>query len=127
MDSIPADLLEIKHRFDSWRATRKYKREPIPVDLREDTARVSRRYPYSLVRHTLKLDPRRLLVPSAKPTRRELAARRLDFYHKPVKTTRRKLTENFGQRPGKDTIAKQYSCPLKWDHLTRLKRRTAQN
>ena len=31
----------------------------------------------------------------------ELAARRLDFYHKPVKSTRRKLTENFGQRPGK--------------------------
>jgi hypothetical protein len=57
----------------------------------------------------------------------ELAARHLDFYHKPVKTTRRKLTENFGQRPGKDTIAKQYSCPLKWDHLTRLKRHTAQN
>jgi len=43
----------------------------------------------------------------------ELAARHLDFYHRPVKTTRRKLTENFGQRPGKDTIAKPYSCPLK--------------
>ena len=58
---------------------------------------------------------------------RELAARRLDFYHKPVKTTRRELTENFGQRPVKDTMAKQYCCPLKWDHLTRLKRHTAQN
>jgi len=43
----------------------------------------------------------------------EFAARRLDFYHKPVKSTRRKLTENFGQRPGMDTIAKQYSFPLK--------------
>jgi len=68
MDSIPADLLEIKYRFDSWRASRKHIREPIPHDLRQDAARISRRYPYSLVRNTLKIDPRRFLG-SAQATR----------------------------------------------------------
>lgn len=71
MDSnpIPADLLEIKNRLDSWRANRKYLREPMPDDLRRDAAEVSRRYPYSLIRSTLKIDPRRLLGPRAKTTR----------------------------------------------------------
>jgi hypothetical protein len=69
MDSIPADLLEIKHRLDSWRATRKYRREPIPGELRQAAAQISQRYPYSLVRNTLKIDPRRLLGPSMKSTR----------------------------------------------------------
>jgi len=68
MDSIPADLLEIKNRFDSWRASRKHIREPIPRDLRQDAAQISRRYPYSLIRNTLKIDPRRFLG-SAQATR----------------------------------------------------------
>lgn len=69
MDSIPADLLEIKNRVDSWRATRKYSREPMPDDLRRDAAEVSRRYPYSLIRNTLGVDPRRLLGPQANTSR----------------------------------------------------------
>jgi hypothetical protein len=71
MDSnpIPADLLEIKNRLDSSRATRKYQREPMPDNLRRDAAEVSRRYPYSLIRNTLRIDPRRLLGPQAKTTR----------------------------------------------------------
>lgn len=71
MDSnpIPADLLEIKNRLDSWRANRKYLREPMPDDLRRDAAEVSRRYPYSLIRNTLRIDPRRLLGSRAKTNR----------------------------------------------------------
>jgi len=66
MDPIPADLLEIKNKLDSWRATRKYHCEPLPDDLRRDAAAVSRRYPYSLIRKILRVDPRRLLGPQAK-------------------------------------------------------------
>ena len=30
---IPADLIELKARFDVWRASPKYVREPIPDEL----------------------------------------------------------------------------------------------
>lgn len=66
---LPADLLDIKNRFDSWRATRKYQREPMPGELRRDATEVCRRYPYSLIRNTLRIDPRRLLGARAKTTR----------------------------------------------------------
>jgi hypothetical protein len=47
--TIPADLLELKDRFENWRANRKYVREPIPDDLWNAAADLSRRYPTSLV------------------------------------------------------------------------------
>jgi hypothetical protein len=31
--TTPADLLELKARFETWRANRKYVREPIPDEL----------------------------------------------------------------------------------------------
>ena len=31
--TIPADLLELKARFETWRTNRKYVREPIPDEL----------------------------------------------------------------------------------------------
>ena len=31
--TIPADLLELKSRFETWRTNRKYMREPIPDEL----------------------------------------------------------------------------------------------
>jgi len=31
--TIPADLLELKARFETWRTNRKYLREPIPDEL----------------------------------------------------------------------------------------------
>ena len=31
--SIPADLLELKARFETWRTNRKYVRQPIPDEL----------------------------------------------------------------------------------------------
>src|SRR5215475_2502016 len=58
--TIPADLLELKARFETWRANRKYLREPIPEDLWNAAADFSRRYPPSLVGRVLKLDPGRL-------------------------------------------------------------------
>ena len=35
---IPADLLELKARFETWRTNRKYVREPIPDELLENRA-----------------------------------------------------------------------------------------
>jgi hypothetical protein len=46
--TIPADLLELKARFETWRANRKYVREPIPDELWNAAADLSRRYPISL-------------------------------------------------------------------------------
>ena len=57
--AIPADLLEIKGRFETWRTNRKYMREPIPDELWNAAADLSRRYPPSLVGRTLKLDSRK--------------------------------------------------------------------
>jgi hypothetical protein len=58
--TIPADLLELKARFETWRTNRKYVREPIPNELWTAAADLSRRYPPSLVGRVLKLDPSRL-------------------------------------------------------------------
>jgi hypothetical protein len=58
--SMPAELLELKTRFDQWRATRQYKREPIPAELRKAAIEMIRRHPRALIRLALKLDPSRL-------------------------------------------------------------------
>ena len=58
--TIPADLLELKARFETWRANRKYLRETIPDELWNAAADLCRRYPPSLVGRALKLDPSRL-------------------------------------------------------------------
>jgi hypothetical protein len=58
--TIPADILEIKARFETWRANRKYLREPIPDELWNAAAALSQRYPPSLVGRVLKIDPSRL-------------------------------------------------------------------
>lgn len=58
--TIPADLLDLKTRLDNWRANRKYLRQPLPPDLRQAAIAISQRYPASLVRRILNLDPWRL-------------------------------------------------------------------
>jgi hypothetical protein len=58
--TIPADLLELKARFETWRTNRKYGRQPIPDELWKAAAEFSRRYPPSLVGKVLKIDPSRL-------------------------------------------------------------------
>ena len=60
MDSIPADLLELQTRFETWRATRKHIRESMPDELRNATLEMRQRYPPSLIQRVLKVDPARL-------------------------------------------------------------------
>jgi len=64
--TIPAELLELKARFDQWRKTRRYSREPVPDDLRQAAMEICRRSPRALVRRILKVDPWRLNRSSAK-------------------------------------------------------------
>jgi hypothetical protein len=52
---LPAELVELKTRFDQWRATRKYKSEPVPDDLRSATLEMTRRFPSSLLQQVLKV------------------------------------------------------------------------
>jgi hypothetical protein len=66
---LPADLLDLKARFDHWRSTRPYIRQPIPDELRHAALEMSRRYSPTLVGRVLKLDPSRLKKPIIKPAR----------------------------------------------------------
>lgn len=76
MDStVPADLLKLKARLAAWRAKRKYTRQPIPAALRQAVVAMAERYPPSLVRRVLQLDPWRLKKLAPKKTART--------YHKP--------------------------------------------
>ena len=67
--TVPADLLELQSKLNSWRRTRKYLREPIPDEIRHAAAEMSRRYSPSLVRRHLKLDPWKLnkMIPQKSP------------------------------------------------------------
>jgi hypothetical protein len=53
--SIPADLLELKARFDHWRATRSYRHQPFPDDLRSAALELAQRYSPSLLQRVLKV------------------------------------------------------------------------
>ena len=64
--TIPAELLELKSRFDHWRKTRRYSREPLPEDLRQAAMEICRLFPRALVRRVLKVDPWRLNQSPAK-------------------------------------------------------------
>ena len=66
MDHIPDDLLELQARFDQWRASRKYNREPVPDQLRDAALEMKRRYPPSLLQRVLKIQLCRLM-PKTKP------------------------------------------------------------
>jgi len=74
--TIPADLLNLKARLDQWRATRNYTREPMPAELRQAAVRISRRYPYGLVRRVLKIDPWRLNGPANKKSSQTTAPKK---------------------------------------------------
>src|SRR5262245_42866940 len=64
-DQIPSDLLKLKIRLDAWRKKRKYLRQPLPDELRRAALELCRRYPHSLIRRVLKLQPSRLKSPCA--------------------------------------------------------------
>jgi hypothetical protein len=60
VDSVPAELLELQNRFETWRANRKYLRESIPDELRSAALEMLRRFPPSLLQRVLKIHPARL-------------------------------------------------------------------
>jgi len=71
VDSVPAELLELQARFETWRANRQYVREPVPDELRSAALEMLRSYPPSLVHRVLKLDPSRFKKkkkPAKRPT-----------------------------------------------------------
>lgn len=86
METIPAELLELKARFDQWRKKRQHIREPIPVELRQAALKISQRYQPSFVRRFLKIDPWRLKrAASKKPARVTLRKKTpTTFFHWPV-------------------------------------------
>lgn len=70
MDStVPTDLLKLKARLETWRATRKHQRQPIPDQFRQAAAEMAQRYSPSLVRRVLKLDPWKLKGRAGEPAR----------------------------------------------------------
>ena len=73
VDSVPAELLELKTRFETWRANRKYVRESIPDELRSAALEMLRRCPPSLLQRVLKIHPARLKY-NKPPVRRSAAA-----------------------------------------------------
>jgi hypothetical protein len=104
--TIPSDILELKARFETWRAHRKYVREPIPDELWNAAADLSRRYPPSLVGRVLKLDPSRLKKLLIKRSARTSTRKRLQaaFFQLPTEIA---LTETGSQLPQSPT-----SCRL---------------
>lgn len=83
VDSVPAELLELQTRFETWRANRKYVRESIPDQLRSAVLEMSRRYPPSLIHRVLRVDPSRL---KKKPTLRGSAPKATAPNKKPMPT-----------------------------------------
>lgn len=81
--TIPADLLELKARFETWRTNRKFVREPIPDELRQAAAEMTQRYPPSLVGRILKLDPSRLKRPLTKKLARPRKQHAVTFFKLP--------------------------------------------
>jgi len=72
-DQIPSDLLKFKLRLEAWRKKRKYLRQPLPDKLRREVMELCSRYPHSLIRRVLKLQPSRMKSPD-KSRRTRLAA-----------------------------------------------------
>jgi hypothetical protein len=89
MDSIPTELLELQTRFETWRANRKYIREPIPDELRNAALEMLRRYPPSLIHRVLKVHPSRL---KKKPTAKRRAP--------PAAAPKKKPQPSRSTRPG---------------------------
>lgn len=73
---LPADLLDLKARFDHWRSIRPYIRQPIPNDLRQAAQEMSQRYSPALVGRVLKLDPHRLKKPVPNSARQKTSLKK---------------------------------------------------
>jgi hypothetical protein len=72
--SLPADLLELKARFDAWRKTRQT-RAPIPDDLRPAAVALLARYSASMICRVCRLHPHSLKKAAAfKPSAASVTA-----------------------------------------------------
>jgi hypothetical protein len=88
MDStVPADLLKLKARLETWRANRRYARQPIPDEFRQAAAEMTERYAPSPVRQVLKLDPWRLKKPATKQSARASHKPQTAFFPLPPEVT----------------------------------------
>jgi hypothetical protein len=99
--TIPADLHELKTRFETWRTNRKYLREPIPNELWNAAADLSRHYPPSLVGRVLKIDSsklKKLLIkrPARTSTRRKPQT---VFFQLPTELALPEARSSLPQRP----------------------------
>ena len=112
VDSVPAELLELQNRFETWRANRKYVRESIPDELRSAGLEALRSYLPSLVHRVLKVDPSKLRnKPPAKRSAPRTAA--------PKKKRQTQLTfhENFWKsHPQKATTCDSLRLQIKSLH-----------
>jgi hypothetical protein len=99
VDPIPAELLELQTRFESWRANRKYVREPIPNELRSTALEMLRRYPPSVVHRVLKVDPSRLkkMPPAKHPKPREATPKKKTLPPRPGVPNRRSKSSTRAQ------------------------------
>lgn len=87
MDStVPADLLKLKARLETWRAKRKYTRQPLPAALRQAVVAMTQRHSPSLVRRVLQLDPWRLKKLATKKPARARALPQTAFFALPPAT-----------------------------------------
>jgi hypothetical protein len=88
-------------RFETWRTNRKYVREPIPDDLWNAAAALSRRYPPSLVGRVLKIDPSRLkkllIKRPARPSSRKKP--QAAFFQLPTEIALPEVGSSLPQRP----------------------------
>jgi hypothetical protein len=62
--SLPADLLELKNQFETWRKTRQT-RAPIPEELRQAAVALLERYSAALICRVCRLHPHSLKKPVA--------------------------------------------------------------
>ena len=99
--TIPADMLELKAGFETSRTNRKYMREPIPDELWNAAADLSRRYPPSLVGRTLKLDSSKLKKLLIKRSARVSARKkpRATFFQLPTEIALPEAGSSLLQRP----------------------------
>src|SRR5438128_5082515 len=86
--TIPAELLELKARFEAWRESRQHVREPIPAELRQAASEMTQRYAPSLLRRILKLDPGRLSSPATKKPARTHNKSQTTFFTLPPDAAR---------------------------------------
>jgi hypothetical protein len=85
MDSnIPADLLELKARFQAWRQTRKFNRSRTPDDLRQAALEILKKYPARLVCRVCRIHPKTLRKSTDSPAAAHQRKSKVSFFKLPL-------------------------------------------